>query len=48
MCKQFICYLICNLKVFEHRVNCAGMIHAIHICEGLFPEARVIDVQEVK
>ena len=47
MCKQFICHLIANLKLFEHRVNCDNMISAIHICEGLFPKARVVEVTEV-
>ena len=47
MCKQFICHLIANLKIFEHRVNCDNMISAIHICEGLFPKARVVEVTEV-
>ena len=48
MCKQFICYLIADLKIFEHRVNCSEMISAIRICEGLFPKARVIEVIEVQ
>ena len=47
MCRQFICHLIANLKIFEHRVNCDNMISAINICEGLFPKARVIEVTEV-
>ena len=47
VCKQFICHLIANLKIFEHRVNCDNMISAIHICEGLFPKARVVEVTEV-
>ena len=46
MCKQFICHLIRKLEIFEHRVNCTDMISAIHICEGMFPDARVIDVKE--
>ena len=46
MCKQFICRLIRDLMIFEHRTNCSNMISAIHICEGLFPDARVIDVKE--
>lgn len=48
MIKQFIVHLMRSAGVFTHTVNCANRDSAMYICEGIFPDARVIEITEVK
>lgn len=47
MVKQFIVHLMSLSGVVTHVVNCANKESAQHICEGIFSDARVIDITEV-
>lgn len=47
MIKQFIVHLMRSSEVITHVVNCANKESAQHICEGIFSDARVIDITEV-
>jgi len=47
MVKKFIVHLMRGLQVIQHEVNCANAFSAQCICEGIFPDARVLEVTEV-
>lgn len=47
MVKQYIVYLMSTVAgMVTHRLNCANEDAALNICEGLFPNHRVIDIVE--
>ena len=47
MAKKFIVRLKRGSEEITHEVNCDNEISARYICEGLFPEARVVLIMEV-
>ena len=47
MAKKFIVHLKRGPEEITHEVNCDNEISARYICEGLFPEARVVLIMEV-
>lgn len=43
--QQFEVTLISADKVKTHIVNCENSLSAQYICEGIYPDMRVVDVQ---
>lgn len=49
MAKKFIIHLMnVTQGLHDYEVNCANADQAKGIAEGLFPKARIIDIEEVK
>lgn len=49
MVKKFILHLMnAEQGMFNYEINCAGKDQALGIAQGLFPKARVIEIEEVK
>ena len=49
MVKRFILHLMnAEQGMFTYETNCANEDQALGIAQGLFPKARVIEIEEVK